>query len=91
MIFGDDDRNWELLGPWQGSKIMVPTKFIVGDKDIGYETAGTREYIHGPVFNSLVPDLEVVVLDGHHFINQEKAQNVSDEILSFFTKLSTVD
>ncbi|EXC24876.1 putative ubiquitin-conjugating enzyme E2 16 [Morus notabilis] len=32
------DLNWELRAPWQGSKITVPTKFIVRDKDIGFES-----------------------------------------------------
>ncbi|KAK4760834.1 hypothetical protein SAY87_005727 [Trapa incisa] len=82
------DLNWELVGPWQGAKILVPVKFIVGDKDIGFDTAGTRDYIHGDIFRSIVPDLQVVVLDGHHFINQEKAEEVSHEILSFLQKLS---
>ncbi|KAA8547434.1 hypothetical protein F0562_003702 [Nyssa sinensis] len=82
------DLNWELLAPWQGSKITVPAKLIVGDKDIGYDCGGTKEYIKGNVFKSLVPDIDVVILDGHHFIQQEKAQQVSDEILSFLSKFS---
>lgn len=44
--------------------------------------------MEGNVFKSLVPDLEVVILDGHHFIHQEKAQEVSHEILSFLSKIS---
>lgn len=55
-------------------KVTIATKFIVGDKDIGFESNGTREHI---------PNLEVVILDGRHFIQQERAQEVSDEILSF--------
>lgn len=58
-------------------------KFIVGDKDIGFESNGTREYITGDVFKRYIPNLEVVILDGHHFIQQERAQEVSNEILSF--------
>ena len=81
-------RNWELLAPWQGSKITVPTKFIAGDKDVGFKSGGTKDYVEGDMFKSLVPNLEVVILDGHHFIHQEKAQEVSDEILSFIRKLS---
>lgn len=77
------------MGPWKGTKISVPAKFIVGDKDIGFEILGTGEYVKGTVFKSLVPNLEVVILDGHHFIQQEKAQEVSDEILSFLRKFST--
>lgn len=85
-----DDRNWELLAPWQGSKITVPAKLIVGNKDIGFDSGGTREYIEGNMFNYLVPNNEVVILDSHHFIHQEKAQEVSEEILSFFQKFSFI-
>ncbi|EOX90965.1 Alpha/beta-Hydrolases superfamily protein isoform 2 [Theobroma cacao] len=78
--------NWELTAPWQGSKILVPVKFLVGDKDLGFENAGVREYVQGDTFRSLVPNLEVVILDGHHFLQQEKHQEVSQEILSFLRK-----
>ncbi|XWS42110.1 hypothetical protein CRYUN_Cryun17cG0140700 [Craigia yunnanensis] len=66
------DLNWELTAPWQGSKIMVPVKFLVGENDLGFETSSVREYVQGNVFRSLVPHLEVVILDGHHFLQQEK-------------------
>ena len=81
-----NDRNWELLAAWQGTKVKVPTKFIAGDKDIGFES--TREYVTGDIFKQLVPNLEVVILDGHHFIQQERAQEVSEEILCFLRKVS---
>nr|AFK43935.1 unknown [Lotus japonicus] len=82
------DLNWELLAPWQGSKIIVPTKYIAGDKDIGFEEGGMKDFVESDVFKSIVPNLETVILDGHHFIHQEKAQQVSDEILCFIRKLS---
>ncbi|KAK6129575.1 hypothetical protein DH2020_036676 [Rehmannia glutinosa] len=83
------DLNWELLAPWQGAKITVPAKLILGDKDIGFDSAGgTKEYIQGDIFKSLVPNHEIAVLDGHHFIQQEKAPQVSHEILSFLQKHS---
>ncbi|XP_057997286.1 uncharacterized protein LOC131176301, partial [Hevea brasiliensis] len=80
------DLNWELLGAWQGAKITVPTKLIIGDKDLGFVSFGTKDYINGEIFKSFVPNLEAVVIDGHHFIQQEKAEQVSNEILSFFSK-----
>ncbi|XP_022841633.1 uncharacterized protein LOC111365374 [Olea europaea var. sylvestris] len=80
------DLNWELLAPWEGSKITVPAKLIIGDKDIGFDSGGRREYIEGNIFKNLVPNHEVVIIDGHHFIQQEKPQQVSDEILSFLKK-----
>lgn len=82
------NRNWELLAPWQGAKVVVPTKYISGDRDIGFETFGTKQYVHGDVFKSYVPNLEVVILEGHHFIHQEKPQEISNEILSFLRKQS---
>ena len=36
----------------------------------------------------LIPDVEVVIIEGHHFIQQEKHQEVSDHILSFLHKLA---
>lgn len=82
------DLSWELLAPWQGSKITIPSKLIIGDKDIGFKDGGTKEYIEGNTFKTLVPDHEVVILDGHHFIQEEKPQQVSAEILSFLAKFS---
>ncbi|KAK3412557.1 epoxide hydrolase A [Eucalyptus grandis] len=82
------DRNWELLGPWQGARISVPTKFIVGDKDIGFQSAGTKSYIESEFFKGLVPGIQVLVIDGHHFIQQERAELVTAEILSFFGERS---
>ncbi|KAJ7978319.1 Epoxide hydrolase 2 [Quillaja saponaria] len=84
------DRNWELLGPWHGAKIYVATKFIVGDKDVGFQAFGTKDYIEGEEFKTLVPNLEVVLMDGHHFIHQEKAEQVTNEILSFFSNIVNV-
>lgn len=83
-----NNRNWELLAPWEGSKITVPSKFIIGSKDIGFEANGTKEYVLGEIFKSLVPNLEVVILDGHHFIQQEKPQEATNEIFSFLCKFS---
>ncbi|KAK1439176.1 hypothetical protein QVD17_04991 [Tagetes erecta] len=81
------DLTWELLAPWQGSKITVPSKFIIGDKDMGYESF-SKPYIEGNVMKTLVPDIDVVILEGHHFIQHEKPQQISDEIMSFIQKVA---
>jgi len=84
------DLNWELMGPWTGATITVPTKYIVGDKDLVYTTPGMKNFVHGEDLKKSVPFLdEVVVIDGHHFIQQEKPNEVSDHILKFFGRLST--
>uniref|UniRef100_A0A0D9W0Z1 soluble epoxide hydrolase n=1 Tax=Leersia perrieri TaxID=77586 RepID=A0A0D9W0Z1_9ORYZ len=82
------DRNWELTAPWADAKVVVPTKFIVGDGDLTYHYAGIQDYIHKGGFKADVPLLEdVVVIPGAgHFIQQEKAQEVSDLIYDFLVK-----
>ncbi|KAJ6806170.1 uncharacterized protein M6B38_176270 [Iris pallida] len=82
------DLNWELTSPWTGVKIQVPTKFIVGDLDLTYHYPGIQEYIHKGGFKKDVPLLEeVVVMPGvGHFINQEKAHEITDHVLEFIQK-----
>jgi len=63
----------------------VPTKLVVGDKDVGFEAFGTKDYLRGEKLRNLVPNLEVVIIDGHHFIQLENAQTVNDEIISFLS------
>ncbi|KAJ3687136.1 hypothetical protein LUZ61_016300 [Rhynchospora tenuis] len=81
------DLSWALMAPWQGAKIQVPTKFILGNKDIGCISFGTSMYIKSGGLKAIVPNLEVVTIDGHHFIQQEKAEEVTSEILSYFSSL----
>lgn len=82
------DKNWELLAPWTGSKIEVPTKFIVGDMDLTYHFPGTQDYIHKGGFKKDVPNLEeVIVMEGAaHFINQEKPDEINSHIYDFIRK-----
>ncbi|KAJ8493244.1 hypothetical protein OPV22_014965 [Ensete ventricosum] len=82
------DLNWELGAPWCGVKIQVPTKFIVGDLDLAYHYPGIQDYLHRGGFKQDVPMLEeVVVMEGvAHFINQEKAHEITDHIYHFIRK-----
>lgn len=58
---------------------------MVGDLDITYHIPGIREYIQNGGFKKDVPGLqEVIVMEGvAHFINQEKADEVSSHIYDF--------
>lgn len=81
--------NWELTAPWTEAQINVPTKFIVGDQDMVYHYfPGIQDYIHKGGFKKLVPLLEeVVVMPGvAHWINQEKAHEVTEYIYDFIKK-----
>ncbi|XP_008775993.2 epoxide hydrolase A-like isoform X1 [Phoenix dactylifera] len=82
------DLNCELAAPWTGAQIKVPAKFIIGDLDLTYHFPRMQDYIHKGGFKKDVPFLqEVVVMEGvAHFINQEKAQEITDHIYDFIQK-----
>ncbi|KAK3148855.1 hypothetical protein QOZ80_3AG0209600 [Eleusine coracana subsp. coracana] len=82
------DLNWELMAPWTGAQVKVPTKFIVGDGDLAYHHPGVQRYIHKGGMKRDVPMLvEVVVIKGAgHFIQQERAQEISDHIYDYIKK-----
>ncbi|XP_020576665.1 uncharacterized protein LOC110022184 [Phalaenopsis equestris] len=82
------NRNWELLAPWTGIQITVPTKFITGDEDLTYHMAAMKDYIEKGGFKRGVPLLEdVIIMKGiGHFINQEKPEEISEHIYNFFKK-----
>jgi pimeloyl-ACP methyl ester carboxylesterase len=82
------DRNWELATPWSDAKVAVPTKFIVGDGDLTYHYTGIQDYLHKGGFKADVPMLQdvVVVPGAGHFIQQEKADEVSNHIYDFIAK-----
>ncbi|KAE8009456.1 hypothetical protein FH972_005893 [Carpinus fangiana] len=79
---------WELTAPWTRLQIKVPAKFIVGDQDITYNIPGIKEYVHNGGFEKDVPYLQdVVVMEGvAHFLNQEKADEVSAHIYDYIKK-----
>ncbi|KAL6599827.1 hypothetical protein ACP70R_023855 [Stipagrostis hirtigluma subsp. patula] len=85
------DMNWRLTAPWNGAKITVPAKFIAGDKDIGVQSFGIEQYIKSGGFKYNVPNLEIAIIEGHHFIQQEQAQRVNSEILSYLDKFTGED
>lgn len=81
-------RNWELNAPFTGAQVKIPTKFIVGDLDLTYNSYGAKEYIHSGEMKKDVPFLqEVVVMEGvGHFLQEERPQEISDHIYDFIKK-----
>lgn len=53
-----------------------------------YTTPGVKEYVHNGGFKKDVPFLEdIVVMEGvGHFINQERAEEISNHIYDFINK-----
>lgn len=82
------DKNWELTAPWTGIQIKVPTKFIVGDMDLTYHYPGIQDYVNKGGMKKFVPFLdEVVVMPGvGHWINQEKAHEITEHIFDYFKR-----
>jgi pimeloyl-ACP methyl ester carboxylesterase len=39
------DRNWRLLAPWAGAKVIVPATYILGDRDLLYRFPGMSQLI----------------------------------------------
>ncbi|MCO5612785.1 hypothetical protein L7F22_067055 [Adiantum nelumboides] len=79
------DLSWELTAAWAGSKVTVPTIYIVGDQDIVYDFVGAKDYIeHG--MRADVPSLkETIVLKGvQHFLQIEQPEVVNHHIFQFF-------
>jgi pimeloyl-ACP methyl ester carboxylesterase len=82
-------RNWRLTAPWSGAKIIVPAKFILSENDSGLQSFGTEKYVKSGGLKSNVPNVEVSIIEGHHFVQQEKAERVNSEILSFLDKFAS--
>ncbi|KAA8548957.1 hypothetical protein F0562_000641 [Nyssa sinensis] len=82
------DLNWELTAPWTRVQVKVPVKFIVGDLDLTYHMPGTKDYIHNGGFQKEVPLLQEVVVmeDTAHFIQQEKPNEINNQIYDFIQK-----
>ncbi|CAN0862836.1 Epoxide hydrolase A [Linum grandiflorum] len=80
------DLTWELMGPWAGAKVKVPTKFIVGELDLTLKFPRMDEYVLQGGMKRDVPLLEQVVVlkDVAHFLNQESPDEVTKHIYDFF-------
>jgi pimeloyl-ACP methyl ester carboxylesterase len=82
------DRNWEFMAAWKDAKLQVPTLYIVGDRDLVYRFQGMDTLIAS--LKNYVPKLDkTVLLNGcGHWTQQERADEVSREIIRFLKSLS---
>jgi pimeloyl-ACP methyl ester carboxylesterase len=80
-------RNWELLAPWSGARVLQPALYLGGEEDPVLEVPGVSRAIQA--MPSLVPHLETVLLPGSgHWVQQEKAGEVNEAILTFLRQNS---
>lgn len=77
------DRNWELMGAWNGAKVTVPALFVAGSRDLVVASA-----MAGPLLaaqSTMVPGLrgEVMVEGAGHWVQQEAPDAVNAALLGF--------
>lgn len=77
------DRNWELLAPWAGAKVIVPALFVTGDRDLVLSFRGMDQLL--PALKQFVPELrQTIILPGcGHWTQQERAADVNTAMLQF--------
>jgi pimeloyl-ACP methyl ester carboxylesterase len=81
------DRNWELLAPFAGARVMVPALYIAGDRDPVVRFPGMDRLI--PNLASFVPQLRAtIMLPGcGHWTQQERAAEVNAAMIDFLRRL----
>jgi len=83
-------RNWELSSPWTNAPVHVKALFIAGKKDMVLQFPGMKKFVMGPRFRQMVPNLQnVIILEGSHFIHEEKPEKFNNELISFLTGLKS--
>ncbi len=76
------DRDWEDFPQLAGAKVQQPALFITGDKD------PVRAFTSQDGMKENVPNLkEIVTLPGGHWIQQERAKDVSAALINFLNGL----
>ena len=81
------DRNWELLAPFAGARVIVPALYIAGDHDLVVRFPGMDQLI--PNLPKFVPNLrETIMLSGcGHWTQQERPAEVNAAMLEFLKSL----
>lgn len=82
------DRNWGISGAWDGMQIRQPALFIAGTDDILLRNPRVRTAVDK--MGEIVPGLRrTVLLDGAgHWIQRERATEVSEALVSFVKGLA---
>jgi len=81
------DKSWELMAPWHNAIIIPPVLFIAGDRDpVVLLPSGQQQIANMQRF---VPNLKARVLlpNSGHWIQQERAAEVSAAMIEFLQSL----
>ncbi len=81
------DKSWELMAPWHEAIIVPPALFIAGTHDPGLLLPTGQQQLAN--MQRFVPHLKATVLlpNGGHWIQQERATEVSAAMLAFLRSL----
>lgn len=79
------DRNWELTAPWQDARILQPSLFVAGSRDIVLTAWAERV----EKMELVAPDLKgkIVIEGAGHWIQQECPNEVNVALISFLKSL----
>jgi pimeloyl-ACP methyl ester carboxylesterase len=81
------DRNWELMAPFAGAKVVVPALFVAGERDVVLSFPGAKEIVAN--LPAAVPQLrETIMLPGcGHWTQQERPNEVNAAMIGFLQGL----
>ena len=81
------DRNWEMLAPFAGARVMVPALYVAGDRDLVVRFRGMDQLI--PNLTKFVPQLrKTIMLPGcGHWTQQERPDAVNVAMIEFLRSL----
>jgi epoxide hydrolase A/B len=81
------DRNWELLAPFAGTRVVIPGLYIAGDRDLVVAFRGMDQLL--PNLVNFVPQLRrTIMLPGcGHWTQQERPIEVNMAIIDFLRQL----
>jgi pimeloyl-ACP methyl ester carboxylesterase len=81
------DRNWELLAPFAGARVMVPALYIAGDRDLVVAFPGMDQLL--PNLTKFIPQLrQTIMLPGcGHWTQQERPAEVNAAMIDFLRSL----
>ena len=82
------DRNWALMAPWTGAKVMVPALYVAGEQDLVVKFPGADQLIAN--LKQFVPKLQQTILlpDCGHWTQQERPDEVNSALIEFLKELN---
>jgi pimeloyl-ACP methyl ester carboxylesterase len=81
--YRNQDRNWELLAPWQGAQVGPPALYVYGERDPVVDFPGMDRLLSN--LGAFVADLRdsVPVPGCGHWTQQERPEEVNGRLVAF--------